>query len=255
MRVIAVINQKGGVGKTTSCINLAHALSLQNHSVMTIDLDPQAHLSAGLGANAHHSQGADQVLLHQKEVFPYLESIRPKLQLLPAGKTLSQVELPKNHDISEETLAGDCLSNALQRLDHNPEFILMDCPPATGILLKNALYASSELVIPVAADYLALRGLSYLMEQIQQTAKERSITYKYWIVVTRFHSRRRLANDVVCRLKEHFPGKVLATPIREAVALAECPSFGQSIFEYKSRSNGARDYGQLSMDLLQERVM
>jgi chromosome partitioning protein len=250
MRTIAVMNQKGGVGKTTTSANLGHALALLGHRVLVLDLDPQGQLGASLGARAARGPGMDTVLLDGASIADVCVEARPNMFLAPAGERLGELE---------ELAEGGCgrgmlLRRALQDIE-GPDIVLVDCPPASGLLVMNALLAVNELLIPVASDYLALHGVARLMGSIRQVEQATGATREKWVVVTRFQKRRALAHEVREKLREYFPARVLATPVRETVALAESPGFGQSIFEYSRDSYGAEDYRALAEDVLTGRTM
>jgi len=249
MRMIAVINQKGGVGKTTTTLNLAHALAQQEQRILAVDLDPQAHLTAGFGAQRSGVAGVAEVLLDQRPARELVLTVRERLDLLPAGTRLGEME----HLSEGGARRGWLLKTALQEVAADYDMILVDCPPSAGILGMNALLASEEVLIPVAGDFFSLQGLARLMGIFEhiETTLQRQIGK--WVVLTRFHERRRLAREVRDRILDYFPRQVLRTPIRETVALAESPGFGQTIFEYQARSHGASDYRALASDMLHRR--
>jgi chromosome partitioning protein len=251
MRTIAIMNQKGGVGKTTTTTNLAHALAQQGQRVTVIDLDPQGHLAASLGVDKTQSKGIDQVLLSDEPIQNFAVEVREGLHLIPAGQRLWEIELSGETDVEQSARLAEAINSHLDSED----FVIADCPPASGILAKNALAACDEILIPVASDYLALHGLASMLRSLERYAKTKSRSLKRQIVATRVHTRRRLASEVIDALQKHFRGIVLATPIREVTALAECPSYGKTIFEYSPRSNGARDYRSLAVDVMDGRMM
>ena len=244
--MIAVMNQKGGVGKTTTAINLGHALALSGKRVLLLDLDPQAHLSVGFGNVPPDTPGMDAVLLDGEDIDEVLLTVRDNLDLVPAGPGLSNME----HLKEGGTERGMRLRNALQRCDRNYDAVVMDCPPAVGLLGMNALFASREVLIPISSDFLALQSLSRFMGTLQfvEETLRRPMTKR--VVMTRYHERRRLAREVREKLQEYFPGQVLDTSIRENTALAECPSYGETIFEYEGRSHGAEDYRLLANEIM-----
>lgn len=249
MRVISVINQKGGVGKTTTVANLAHALALSKKRVLILDLDPQAHLTACFGINPYQASGMDQVLLEDDDLSEHFDEVRKGLTIVPAGVRLGEVE---HHGSSKKK--GELLRNKIAGLS-DWDFVIVDAPPSSGLLVVMAMYAADEVLIPVTGDYLGLQGLSHLMATLHNFEQKLNHTVREWVVLTRFHLHRCLSNEVKEKLVEHFPGSVLKTPIREIVALAACPSYGQTIFEFDKRSKGADDYRALAQDILKERTL
>jgi len=251
MRRIAVMNQKGGVGKTTTALNLAHALALAGHVVTAIDLDPQGQLGAGLGVMANGHGGMDEVLISRTPLRAVLHAARERLQVAPAGPRLTEFEFTGEGGASR----GFRLTEAFKADLGNEEFVLIDAPPSGGLLAMNALLAVDELLIPVTGEYLSLHGVGRflrILKHIDDSLKRRT---RLWIALTRFNERRRMAREVRARLLEYFPGTVLATPIRESAALADSPGAAQSIFEYQRRGKGAEDYQALADDLLNARTL
>jgi chromosome partitioning protein len=248
--VVAVINQKGGVGKTTTAANLGHAIAGSGKKVTAIDLDPQGHLSVSLGITQNHS-GIDDVLLNNRTLQQQLVSVRDGLQLIASGRRLPEIE-----QLSEEgARSGDLLRHALQGELSGQDFVFIDCPPSSGLLVTNALFAVDEILIPMAGDFLALQGLSYLMGTIMKFEKVFKKKYKIWLVMSRYSPARSISKQVLNILLQHFPEQILATVIRETAVLAECPSFGKTILEYSPKSRSARDFRNLARDFQENRVM
>lgn len=247
--MIAVMNQKGGVGKTTTTLNLAHALAMSGKKITVIDMDPQSHLTASFSAELPEQEGIDSVIRGDRNVSDVKMKVRENLHLVPAGSRLGELEQITTGGAKRGWLLRDSLRHI-----RNQDFILIDCPPSSGMLTMNAILAAKEMLIPVSGDYLALHGLSRLLNILKHVEVRLKHATKKWLVVTRFHSRRKLAREVHEKLLNYFPGQVLATPIRENVSLAESPSFGKSIFEYKNSCNGAQDYRDLADDLLKGRT-
>jgi chromosome partitioning protein len=250
-RILAVLNQKGGVGKTTTTINLAHALARMGHKVGVVDLDPQNHLSVALGAISKERSGIDEIMLGGRDFVQQLLLIRDNLNLIVAGPRLQEIE-----QLSEGgSHRGDLLRKALARGVGDHDFVFIDCPPSSGVLVANALFAVDELLVPMTSDYLALQGLSHLMGTIEKFEKVLHKKYRVQIVMSRYVPTRRLSKDVVSTLQKYFSGQILATPIRETASLAECPSFGKTIFEYGPGWRSAQDFNALAGDFLAGRVM
>lgn len=250
-RIVAVLNQKGGVGKTTTSVNLTHALARQGKKVTVIDLDPQSHLSVSLGMVSRRQTGIDEVMLGNSSLDEQLLLIRERLHLIAAGPRLQEIEQP-GEDVSRR---GDLLRKALSVGLKEEDFVFIDCPPSSGILVANALLAATEILVPMTSDYLALQGLSHLMGTIKKFETVLNKQYRLLLVMSRYVPTRRLSRDVLSTVLKYFPGQVLATPIRETAFLAECPSFGKSIFEYRPGCRSAKDFTALAEDFLQGRVM
>ena len=251
MSMIAVINQKGGVGKTTTTMNLSHALARADKKVLAIDLDPQSHLTAGFGMRHAGQTGIADVLLGDKSIFEVVIPARDNVDLIPAGERLGELE----HLSSGGAKRGWLLHEALAEIKSQYDYVYFDCPPSSGILGMNALLAADEVLIPVSGDFFALQGLSRLMgifKHIENTLKR---DIDKWVVLTRFQERRRLARDVREKIIGYFPKHVYQTPIRETVALAESPGFGKTIFEYQRNGHGAQDYMSLAKDVMQRSVI
>ena len=250
-RVVAILNQKGGVGKTTTTSNLAHALAKMGHKVTAIDLDPQGHLSVSLGVVMQKKSGLDEVLLGNKELDEMTLDVRDNLQLVPAGIKLQGLEQLTEGAANRGALLKGGLKGSLVDQD----FILIDCPPSSGLLVANALFAVDEILIPMASDFLALQGLSLLMATIKRFENALKRPYKIHLVMSRYATTRRISKQVLGTMHKHFPNQVLATVIRETALLAECPSFGRTILEYRPGSRSARDFRSLAQDLIEGRVM
>lgn len=250
MRTLAILNHKGGVGKTTTCLNLSSAYADQGLQTLAVDLDPQGHLSISLGLKSEHLSGVDEIFLEQACADGQLISVRENLDLIPAGYRLGEVE----HLASKGRAQAEILREALEPLRDHYDLVLIDCPPTSGLLNLNALFAADEVVIPVASDYLSLQGLSQLLRTLKSAERFMHKPIQLWIALTRYTARRRLSWQVREKLVKYFPSQLLATVVRENAPLAESPSFGKSIFDYSRRSNGASDYLALADDILYKRV-
>ena len=250
MRTIAVINQKGGVGKTTTAVNLGHALALTGKRVMLVDLDPQGHLSACLGLFRAPGEGMDSVLLDGKPLTGFAVGTRELLQIVPAGNRLGDFE-----QVAGGVERAHLLRKAVEADMPDVDYLLFDCPPSAGLLVVNAVVAADDVLVPVAGDYLSLTGLAKLMGTLKRIEGLRDKPLVKWIFLSRFIARRRLSQEVLGKLLQHFPQHLLKTSIREAAVLAECAGAGRTIFEYRGKSKSAEEFRQLADDLLQARVM
>ncbi|MCK9620572.1 MAG: ParA family protein [Methylobacter sp.] len=251
MRIVAIINQKGGVGKTTTTANLCHAIAESGSKVTVIDLDPQGHLAVSLGITARDIGGIDEAMLKEKKVQQQLIAVRDNLQLVAAGAKLKDVEQLTSNNSPRGILLRDALHGSL----NDQDFVFIDCPPSSGLLVANALIAADEILIPMASDFLALQGLSHLMGTIKRFEKALQRKYKTLLVMSRYSPNRRISGQVLNVLLTHFPNQILATVIRETALLAECPSFGKTILEYSPKSRSARDFRSLAHDFLESKVM
>jgi chromosome partitioning protein len=250
-RIVAIINQKGGVGKTTTSTNLAHALARSGKKVTVIDLDPQGHLAVSFGVVNANRAGIDEVMLGESDISKNLIPVRENLQLIVAGSRLSEVE-----KLSEGgAKRGDLLRTALHKNLNDQDFIFIDCPPSSGILAANALFATDEILVPMTGDFLALQGLSQMMATIKRFEIALKKKYKLFLVMSRYATTRKISKDVLSTMLQHFPDQVLSTVIRETALLAECPSSGKTILEYRPGSRSARDFRSLAKDFLTGRVM
>jgi chromosome partitioning protein len=247
MNIIAVLNQKGGVGKTTSTINIAAGLAREGKTVLVIDLDPQANATSGLGLER------DKILNSTYEVLVSgalaSDSTIPTridgLYILPAKTTLAAAEQELVAVMSRETV----LKNALSTLSF--DYILIDCPPSLGLLSINALTAADSVLIPVQTEFYALEGLGLLMQTIQRVQQGLNPELKLLgVVMTMVDARNSLSAQVIAEVKKHFGDYVFQTFIPRNVRLAEAPSFGKTVFEHDKWSKGARAYKSLTKEIL-----
>lgn len=247
-QVIAVLNQKGGVGKTTSTINLGAYLAKTGKSVLVVDFDPQGNATSGLGIDKHNlSATMYDVLFGQAEVSDAIqETNTDRLFVLPANPSLASAEVELVSQMQRELI----LKNILANVAH--DIVLIDCPPSLGLLTVNALAAANHLLIPVQAEYYALEGLSQLLSVVQRVRAGLNPGLDLLgVIVTMYDSRTSLSEQVYEELQKHFSDKLFKTVIPRNVRLAEAPSHGKSIHDHDKWSKGARAYKALSKELLE----
>jgi chromosome partitioning protein len=247
VRIIAFINQKGGVGKTTSTINVGAGLTRLDRRVLLVDLDPQANLTYSLGLPAHTLTQTLYELLHGSGTRDQVTFLAEKMQLIPANARLAAAEIEFSGHPGREYM----LKRVLESLD-GYDYVLLDCPPGLGLLTLNGLTSAQTVYIPLQPEFLALRGLSNLVETVEMVRERLNPVLKIGgILATRYDPRRRLNREVVEKIRAHFGQIVFQTLIRENIALAEAPSFGKSIFSYRPGSHGAEDYLRLCEEILE----
>lgn len=264
MRSIAVINQKGGVGKTTSSVNLAAALAEAGRRVCLIDLDPQAHASLHLGITAVHDEPSMyEVLCGDSSIAEARCDVTDQLSVIPANLDLAAAELELAGEVGREMILRDKLQDDQEPFD----YLVLDCPPSLGVLTVNALVAVNEVFLPLQPHFLALHGLSKLLRTIEVVSRRlNSSLLLSGVMLCMYDSNTRLAAEVSTDIDEFFTvgkssreffrnAKFFDTRIRRNIRLAEAPSFGQSIFQYSPDSNGATDYRALAEEVIaQEQV-
>jgi chromosome partitioning protein len=246
MKTISVLNQKGGVGKTTTTINLAAALAQMKHRVLIIDLDPQANATSGLGVDKASLQASMyEVLAGQVRAEDVILHTRiDGLALLPATTQLAGAE-PELAVMQEREYI---LRHAISGLAY--DFILIDCPPSLGLLSINALTAASDVLIPVQTEFYALEGLGLLMQTIQRVQQGLNPDLKLMgVVMTMVDVRNSLSGQVIAEVKKHFGDYVFQSYIPRNIRLAEAPSFGKTVFEHDRWSKGSRAYKQLAKEV------
>ncbi len=248
-KTIAIVNQKGGVAKTTTSINLAAAFAMMKRTVLLIDLDPQGNATVGSGINKKDFVSSIQhVLVDETEITSAILKTAGNYDIIPTNHELIVAEM----QLLQMTQRESRLKQALSHVIHSYDYILIDCPPSLNILTVNALTAADSVLIPIQCEYFALEGLTGLLNTVEQVQTTINPTLHIeGLLRTMYDGRNRLALDVSAQLLQHFPGRVYRTVIPRNVRLAEAPSHGMSIFEYDGKSQGAVAYLTLAGEMLQ----
>ena len=248
-RIIAISNQKGGVGKTTTAINLAASLAASKQRVLVVDLDPQGNCSSGLGyPRSEVTMGIYDVLLGFRDLSSVrMPTSQDTLELVPATRDLVGAEV----ELVDEPNRERCLRKALNSVRDEFDWIVIDCPPSLGLLTLTALTAADSVLIPLQAEYYAMEGLGELLRTIGAVRKSLNPDlFREGIVLTMVDNRNRLCRDVIAQTREVFGDEVYHTMIPRNVRLSEAPSFGKPIVDYDARCSGARAYVALAAELL-----
>lgn len=248
-RIIAITNQKGGSGKTTTTVNLGTCLAGLGKKILLVDIDPQAHTTTHLGFKPHEIEiTIYDVLINSQPVDKTItKTLVKKLDILPSNVNLSGAEIELVNIVGRENI----LKDRIKGLNGKYDYILIDCPPSLGILTLNALNTAQELFIPIQAEFFALEGMTKLLQTIkvvkERLNRELEIS---GIILTMFDGRKNICRDVTQKVEEFFKEKVFKTRIRDNVKLAEAPSYGQPVILYAPRSYGSLDYHELAKEVL-----
>lgn len=251
MKILSIVNQKGGVGKTTTSINLAACLHKMKRKVLLIDLDPQSNATRGSGVDSATLQSSvNDVLLGRSSIDEAIvSSVHDGYDLLPATPSLTESEVSLVSKNNREFI----LKNTLKDISSNYDYILMDCPPSLNILTVNSLVSATGVLIPVQCEFYALQGLSELVNTINQIQSSSNESLKIeGILRTMFDSRNNLSNDVSDQLTEYFPNELYKTKIPRNIRVAEAPSHGKSILQYDGLSKGSLSYYSLAGEIIKD---
>jgi len=247
-RIFTVANQKGGVGKTTTTVNIAAAMAMGGLRVLVIDLDPQGNASTALGVEHRDSAGVYEVLMGNSSMSEVVKKVAgfPALDCVSSNTSLANAEINLVSMVARELQ----LKAAIDEVSANYDYIFIDCPPSLGLLTINAFAASKELLIPIQTEYYALEGLSQLLETYSVVKKRLNPNLNLsTIVLTMFDSRTRLSNDVAANVRSHFPNELIDIPIPRAVRVSEAPSYNQTVMTYDPLSPGAIAYMQVAREI------
>lgn len=248
-KIIAIANQKGGVGKTTTTVNLAAALGVLEQKVLLVDADPQANATSGLGIEVEQVEfGTYQVLEHAVSAREAIkQTSSPNVDIIPAHIDLVAIEI----ELVDRDRREYMLKEALKEIKDDYDYIVIDCAPSLGLITVNALTTADSVIIPIQCEYYALEGLGKLLNTIKSIQKIHNPDLDIeGLLLTMYDSRLRLSNQVVAEVKKHFHNMVFKTIIQRNIRLGEAPSFGESIISYDATSRGAVNYINLAHEII-----
>jgi chromosome partitioning protein len=255
VRIFTVANQKGGVGKTTSTVNIGAALAMGGLRTLIIDLDPQGNASTALGVEHQNNEGIFEVLMGNAAIEDVVQKVVgfPHLECISSNTALAQAEINLVSMVARELRLKDAINEliiAREKAGIPYDYIFIDCPPSLGLLTVNALTAAKELLIPIQCEYYALEGLTQLLETYSVVKQRLNSELKLsTIILTMFDGRTRLANDVAASVRTHFPTELIDIPIPRAVRISEAPSYSQTVMTYDPLSPGALAYMQVAREI------
>ncbi len=250
MEIITITNQKGGVGKTTTSMNLAAGLGRQGKKVLLIDLDPQANSTTGLGIDLHNvEKGVFELIVDKLPIKEVIQQTSAEnVDIIPSTIQLAGADLHLSMNSEQES---KIFEKPIKEIKNEYDYVIMDCPPSLGIINRNGLAIADRVLIPMQAEYYALEGLTQLLSTIMVVKKMFNPKLQIGgILITMYDSRTNLGQDVISEVNKFFKGQVIKTRIPRSIKLAEAPSSGQSIFDYAQSSNGAKAYEELTKEVM-----
>lgn len=253
MKVIAIANQKGGVGKTTTAVNLSAAMAAVGRKVLLVDMDPQGNSTTGFGISRKNPYSIYHVLIKAQTISQvFKKTIIPGLQILPAGIELAGAEIELINQPNRERILADLFESYKDFFD----LVIIDCPPAMGLLSLNALVASHGVLVPLQCEYYALEGLSYLLSSIRKIKQKFNPSLElFGVLLTMFEKRSALSNQVAADVRKHLKDKVFDTVIPRNVRIPEAPSHGKPVLIYDIGCAGSEAYMNAAKEILQKKML
>lgn len=248
-RIIAIVNQKGGVGKTSCTLNIGAGLALKNKKVLYVDADPQGNLSVGLGISTNQKDTIFEVLKGEASINNTVVKIKKNTSILPADIALAGADLELANEPGKDFL----LNEAIDTIKDKYDYILIDCPPSLGMLTVNSLVAAKEVIIVMMPEFLSAQGVSQLSRTIDIVQRRINHDLKIsGVILNMYNGRRNLHREAADNVYKKFKNKLYKTYIRNCVTIAESPGFGKDIFDYKPDSNGAKDFKDLISEIIKQ---